>query len=69
MSKEIIKLLTNVMEVDGKIDEREEMSISAVNDIFRETNKIQLKKMVKERFQSVKGGVGNVLKNGVIPNK
>ena len=69
MCKEIIKLLTNVMEVDGRIDEREEASIDLVSNIFKETDEVQLTKVVKNCWVSVKGGVSKVLNNSIIPNK
>jgi len=67
MSKEIIKLLTNIMEVDGKIDEREVMSIELVSEIFKETKKMQLKKTVKDSWLSTCDFFNKVIKNGSTP--
>lgn len=57
MSKEILKLLHDIMLVDGRIDEREEMAIETVRTIFKETNKISLSKTIdsiKSRWTSAK---------------
>jgi len=47
MSKGILEFLHNVMEADGRIDEREEMAIERVQSIFKETGKISFKKTAK----------------------
>jgi len=68
MSQEIIKLLTDIMKVDGEIDEREEMSIELVSKIFLEANKVRPKKLVKDSWSLVTSGVATIIKKGIIPS-
>jgi uncharacterized tellurite resistance protein B-like protein len=60
MSIEIIKFLTEIMEVDGKIDEREELAIEKVQAIFKETNKISFSKTIKGGWGSAKDVASNL---------
>jgi len=69
MSQEIIRLLTDIMQVDGKIDEREEMSIELVSKVFNEANKVQPKKMVEDSWRSLTTGVTKIIEKGIIPSK
>lgn len=61
MSKEIVKFLIEMMEVDGKIDEREELAIEKVQAIFKETNKASFSKTVKGGWNSAKGAASNLI--------
>jgi len=72
MSQEILKLLSNIMEVDGKIDEREEMAIEKVQAIFTETNKISLTQAMdsmKGSWSSAKDAISNLVPNNSAPSK
>lgn len=55
MSREIMNFLTEVMEADGRIDEREEMALEKVKIIFDEVDRFNLKRFTKDRFSSVFG--------------
>ncbi len=48
MTQETLSFLKQIIEVDGKIDEREEMAIEKVEAIFEEINRISFKKMLKK---------------------
>jgi uncharacterized tellurite resistance protein B-like protein len=69
MAKEIIKFLTEVMEVDGKIDEREEMAIEKVQAIFQETNKISFSKTIKDGWSSAKDTASNFTSENIFSKK
>ncbi len=72
MSQEILSLLTQIMEVDGRIDEREEMAIERVRSIFKETNKVSLSQTIeamKGRWNSAKGTVGRIIPDTILPKK
>jgi len=72
MAQELLSLLTNIMEVDGKIDEREEMAIEKVRSIFKEANQISLEKAVstmKGGWSSVKDAASNIIPDGAIPGR
>ena len=47
MSRGILGFLHNVMEADGRIDEREELAIEKVRSIFKETGKFSIKRTAK----------------------
>lgn len=47
MSDEILHLLRETIEADGKIDKREDKAIKRVEHIFNDVNKINIKKKVK----------------------
>lgn len=53
MSQEVILLLRNIIEADGKIDEREEMAIEQVTNFFKEEAKLNLTKTAKEGMRFV----------------
>lgn len=57
MSDDIITFLNNIMEADGRIDEREEMAIEKVKSIFNETNKLSITKEIKGGVSSLLGKV------------
>jgi len=54
MSKEILIFLQNIIDSDGRTDEREEMAIERVQAIFEETGKFSFKKTVKSVGRSIK---------------
>lgn len=54
MSREILTFLQNIIESDGRIDEREEMAIERVQTIFEETGKFSFKKTAKSSWESIK---------------
>lgn len=47
MSKEVVSFLKAIIESDGRIDEREEMAIENVKNIFTEVSKIKIKNIAK----------------------
>lgn len=61
MSRELIEFLREVIEVDGRIDEREEMAIEKVQTIFGEVDRFNLKDITKKGV----GTVTAVTKSGV----
>jgi len=69
MSKEILTFLQNIIESDGRIDEREEMAIDRVRSVFEETGKFSFKKKIKNGWGSIKNTVGNVVPKNILPVK
>ena len=69
MSKDILSFLTDIMQSDGIIDEREEMAINLVDSIFTEVGKINITKNIKEGINVAKDKVGDILTNGMLPFK
>ena len=69
MSQEILHFITDIMEADGRINEREELAIEEVRIIFSETNQHVLAKTMKKSWKSVKDTAGDVLSDGLLPNK
>jgi hypothetical protein len=67
MTEEIITFLKGIMEVDGIIDEREEMAIEKIQAIFEETDRIEFKKMALNSIGTIKSGAGKVI-NKFKPN-
>ncbi|APG24238.1 tellurite resistance TerB family protein [Syntrophotalea acetylenica] len=55
MSREIVWFLTEVIEADGRIDEREEMALENVQKIFDEADRLSLKKFTKDGISSFCG--------------
>jgi len=53
MSQEILQFLQNIIEADGRIDEREEMAIEKVKSIFTEAGKINLKNKADTCLKSI----------------
>lgn len=47
MSKEVLHLLREIIEADGKIDEREEMAIERVEGVFKNANKLTYKTKIR----------------------
>lgn len=72
MSKEIVGLLRNTMEVNGVIDEREEMAIKKVQNIFEEVNATAFSKAmgsIKSGVNSAKNATGNLIPDSVFSKK
>jgi len=65
MSKDILEFLTEITEADGRVDEREEMAINLVKNIFSDVGALNLKKSVKKGTEKVKATVTNVVTKGV----
>ncbi|WP_432822088.1 TerB family tellurite resistance protein [Trichloromonas sp.] len=53
MSRELINFLREIIEADGRIDEREEMAIEKVEQVFDEVDRYNFKKVAKDGFDSV----------------
>jgi len=69
MSQEILCFITDIMEADGRINDREESAIEEIRIIFSETNQNAFAKTMKSSWRSVKDTAGNVLSDGIFPNK
>lgn len=72
MAKELIKFLTEIMEVDGRINAHEEMAIEKVSSIFKETGQATLGRAfnsIKAGLNSAKDSAGNILTEGLLPKK
>ncbi|MGJ8660346.1 MAG: hypothetical protein ACSHWV_10890, partial [Cellulophaga fucicola] len=67
------KFLSAIIEVDGRIDEKEELALEKVKTIFAETAKLKLGKKVKEKAnvctQTVKKVLGDVSSAIPFPKK
>ena len=55
MSRGILQFLHNIMEADGRIDEREEMAIEKVQSIFKEAGTFSFKRTAKNSWASATG--------------
>lgn len=53
MSKEILHLLKEAIEADGKLDEREDMAIERIEQVFKEANKLKFKSKIKSFFEKL----------------
>jgi len=62
MSEEILKFLRDIVEVDGKIDERESMALESVSSIFKETGKINILKEINSGLNTISEKFGSILK-------
>ena len=73
MSAEIIKFLFAIIEVDGRIDEKEELALEKIEAIFAETGKLKLGKKMKEKAdvctKTVKKVLGDVSSSIPFPKK
>ena len=64
MAKEISYFLRNVIEADGIIDEREEMAIEKIEDIFREVSKISIYKTAQTGWETASKTTKDVVNKG-----
>lgn len=55
MSRELVSFLREVIEADGRIDEREDMAIEKVQAVFDEVARFSFKKVVKSGVDTVAG--------------
>lgn len=55
MSQEIVGFLREIIEADGRIDEREEMAIEKVQAVFDEVDRFNLMQVAKSGFKSMAG--------------
>jgi hypothetical protein len=62
VSKDIIAFLHEVMEADGRIDEREEMAIERVQAVFKQADKNILQRGVKNTAKTA-SAIGNGVAN------
>ena len=69
MSKEILTFLQNLIESDGRIDEREEMAIEKIQAIFEETGKFSFRKTAKNSWKSIKNAASSVTPESIKPGK
>lgn len=69
MSQDILKFLNEVMEADGKVDEREEMAINMIENIFTEVGKTNISEKIKGGAAMISDTIGNVITNGVLGSK
>ena len=61
MSEEILGFLRDIIEVDGKIDEREEREIGRIEVFFNSANELSLKKNIKGGWGLIKDRAGKVI--------
>jgi len=54
ISKEVIKFLNKVIEADGQIDEREEMAIESIERIFKDAEKLNIKRIIANFLKKIK---------------
>jgi uncharacterized tellurite resistance protein B-like protein len=54
MSRGILEFLHDIMEADGRVDEREELAIEKVQSIFEETGRFSFKKTAKDKWNTAK---------------
>ena len=66
MSEEIISFLTEVMEADGVIDNREKQAIADVRKIFEETGKTNLREAAQKTLASVTKGANRLVSDGIV---
>lgn len=68
MTKEILFLLREVIEADGKIDEREELAVEKIESIFNDAKKLHLGEKFKtgifETAKSIRGLSGRIFSKG-----
>ena len=69
MSKDILTFLQNLIDSDGRIDEREEMAIEKVQAIFEETGKFSFEKTAKNSWKSIKNISGKVIPKNIMSGK
>ena len=60
MSREIVGFLREVIEADGRIDEREEMAIEKVQDVFHDVARFNLTQVAKAGLDTVIGVTGKI---------
>lgn len=61
MSREVVDFLREVIEADGRIDEREEMAIEKVQAVFDDVARFKIKEVIKKGG----GAVASITKGGV----
>jgi uncharacterized tellurite resistance protein B-like protein len=66
MSKEIIGFLRDIIEADGRIDEREIMALDAVKKIFNEAGQFDIKKNIKNGILNTRKDIKKGIKNARI---
>ncbi len=64
MTKEILDFLRNVIESDGTVDEREEMAIEKVDNVFREAAKFSISKTTQAGWETVSNATKNIINKG-----
>jgi len=62
MSKDTLKFLIEIMEADGKIDEREESLVTLVEGVFSEVGQSNIRKNAKAGIDKIKAGSANIYK-------
>jgi uncharacterized tellurite resistance protein B-like protein len=55
MSREIVAILREIIEADWCIDEREEMAVEKVQNIFEEVDRVNLKQFARSGFDTITG--------------
>jgi hypothetical protein len=66
MSKEIIGFLRDIIEADGRIDEREIMALDAVKKIFNEAGQLDIRKNIKNGILDTRKDIRKGIKNARI---
>ncbi|MDH5423746.1 MAG: TerB family tellurite resistance protein [Gammaproteobacteria bacterium] len=65
MSRDILKLLNELMESDGIIDKREERVLAVVESIFSEVGQHDVTRNIKGRVNKITDSLGTVVNNGI----
>ena len=64
MSQEILEFLRKIVDVDGKIDARDEQAIADIEAIFSSANRFSLKKKLRAGWKSVRQKTGGIFSRG-----
>ncbi len=64
MSQEILEFLRKIVDVDGKIDARDEQAIADIKAIFSSANRFSLKKKLRAGWKSVRQKTGGIFSRG-----
>jgi hypothetical protein len=64
MSKEILNFLTSIIEADGRIDEREEIAIDKVKDIFIDASNVNISQKAQAGIKAVSEATQSAINKG-----
>lgn len=64
MSQEILGFLRKIVDVDGKIDARDEQAIAHIEAIFNSANKLSLKKKLHAGWRAIRQKTGGIFSRG-----
>ena len=64
MSQEILGFLRNIIDVDGKVEARDEQAIAHIESIFSSTNRFSLKKKLHAGLRAIRQKAGGIFSRG-----